>query len=83
MPDDTGFIDLIDRMRAGDDRAAAEVVRRYQPALRQAVRVRLTHPALRRCLDPLDVCQMVLASFFRRAAQGRYQLHRRPMERPV
>jgi RNA polymerase sigma-70 factor (ECF subfamily) len=75
MPDETGFIDLIDRLRVRDDRAAAEVVRRYQPALRQAVRVRLTDPALRRCLDPLDVCQMVLASFFRRAAQGRYELH--------
>jgi RNA polymerase sigma-70 factor (ECF subfamily) len=74
MPDDTGFLDLIDRLRARDDRAAAEVVRRFEAGLRQAVRVRLTHPALRRRLDPLDICQMVLASFFSRAARGRYEL---------
>jgi RNA polymerase sigma-70 factor (ECF subfamily) len=75
MPDNAAFIDLMERMRAGDEWAAAEVVRRYQPALRLAVRVRLTHPALRRRLDPLDVCQMVLATFFERAAQGRYALN--------
>jgi RNA polymerase sigma-70 factor (ECF subfamily) len=74
MPDDAAFVDLIGRLRAGDERAAAEVVRRFEPALRLAVRVRLSNPALRRRLDPQDICQMVLATFFTRAARGRYEL---------
>ena len=69
------FGDLIARVRQGDDQAAAELVRRYEPAIRRAVRFRLTDPRLRRTCDSLDVCQSVLASFFVRAASGQYDLH--------
>jgi RNA polymerase sigma-70 factor (ECF subfamily) len=74
VPQDQSFHELIRRVRAGDDAAAAEVVQRYGAALRRAVRARLTDPTLRRLLDSMDVCQSVLASFFVRAAAGQYAL---------
>jgi RNA polymerase sigma factor (sigma-70 family) len=68
------FDDLLRRIRAGDGDAAAELFRRYEPVLRREVRLRLTDPALYRVLDPEDVCQSVLKSFFVRAAAGQYDL---------
>lgn len=68
------FHDLIERVRQGDQRSAAELVRRYEPAIRRAVRFRLTDPTLRRTLDSMDVCQSVLLSFFVGVASGQYQL---------
>jgi RNA polymerase sigma-70 factor (ECF subfamily) len=74
VPDDSLFSDFLRRVRAGDASAAEELVRRYASAVRVAVRVRLTDPALRREFDSVDVCQSVLASFFARAAAGQYDL---------
>jgi RNA polymerase sigma-70 factor (ECF subfamily) len=74
MGEDT-FGELIRRVRAGDDRAAAELVREYEPAIRRAVRLRLRDPRLRRRLDTLDVCQSVLGSFFCHAALGEFELN--------
>ncbi|MGL4552036.1 MAG: RNA polymerase sigma factor [Gemmataceae bacterium] len=71
---DEPFLELIGRVRRGDGAAAAELVRRYEPAIRRAVRFRLTDPRLRRTCDSMDVCQSVLASFFVRAASGQYDL---------
>jgi RNA polymerase sigma-70 factor (ECF subfamily) len=68
------FAGLIRRVRAGDPAAAEELVRRYEPAVRRAVRFRLTDDRLGRLLDSVDVCQSVLASFFVRAALGQYEL---------
>jgi RNA polymerase sigma-70 factor (ECF subfamily) len=65
---------LIRRIRAGDQEAAAELVRRYEPAIRRVVRVHLRDPRLRRVLDSMDVCQSVLATFFVRANLGQYEL---------
>lgn len=69
-----GFRDLIGRVRRGDEGAAAELVRRYEPAVRRAARVRLVDTRLNRMLDSMDVCQSVMASFFVRAAMGQYEL---------
>ena len=75
MSEGASFGELISRVRAGDALAAAEVVRRYEPALRRAVRARLRRdPRLCRLLDSVDVSQSVLASFFVRAALGQYDL---------
>jgi RNA polymerase sigma-70 factor (ECF subfamily) len=74
MPDEPSFRDLILRVRGGDERAAAELVHRYEPAIRRAVRFRLTDPRLRRTCDSMDVAQSVLLSFFVRAASGQYDL---------
>jgi RNA polymerase sigma-70 factor (ECF subfamily) len=74
MADDLTFRDLIVRVRQGDQHAAAELVRRYEPAIRRAVRFRLTDPRLRRTCDSMDVCQSVLMSFFVRVGSGQYDL---------
>jgi hypothetical protein len=71
-----GFLTLIRRVRAGDHTAAAELVKRYLPAVRRVIRLQLRDSPLRRVLDSMDVCQGVLASFFIRAASGQYELDR-------
>jgi RNA polymerase sigma factor (sigma-70 family) len=70
------FADLIRQVRAGDDLAAEELVRRYEPEIRLEVRgwLRLRHPKLRRAFDSMDICQAVLASFFVRAAVGEFEI---------
>jgi DNA-directed RNA polymerase specialized sigma24 family protein len=74
MSDDTSFADFLRRIRAGDQQAAAELVRRYEPAIRLEVRMRLSDPRLGRLFDSMDVCQSVLKSFFVRTAAGQYDL---------
>lgn len=69
-----GFADLIRRVRSGEAQAAAEVVDRYESAIRRVVRVHLRDPRLRRVLDSVDICQSVLATFFVRANLGQYEL---------
>jgi RNA polymerase sigma-70 factor (ECF subfamily) len=69
-----GFAELVRRVRAGDEAAAVELVRRYEPAVRRAVRFQMRDRRLRRHFDSLDVCQSVLGSFFVRAASGQYDL---------
>jgi RNA polymerase sigma-70 factor (ECF subfamily) len=68
------FQALLNRVRAGDPQAATELVRRYEPAIRRAARVRLLDTRLNRLLDSMDICQSVMASFFVRAALGQYEL---------
>jgi RNA polymerase sigma-70 factor (ECF subfamily) len=75
MADTEEFADFVRRLRAGDAEAAAALVRRYEPAIRLEVRLRLRDPRLRRLFDSTDVCQSVLATFFVRAAAGEYDLH--------
>jgi RNA polymerase sigma-70 factor (ECF subfamily) len=74
MSADPADADLLHRLRGGDAAAAAEFVRRYEPEVRRAARVRLTDPRLRRVLDSTDVCQSVLGAFFVRAAAGQFDL---------
>ena len=76
MPDADSFQALIGRVRAGEEEAAAELVRRYEPAIRRAVRVQIRDRPLRRHFDSMDICQSVLGSFFVRAASGQYELGR-------
>src|SRR5438309_10206244 len=76
MPEDRTFHDLIRRVRAGDQEAAAELVRSYEPAIRRAARVRLVDPRLQRLFDSMDISQSVFASFFVRAALGQYELEK-------
>jgi RNA polymerase sigma factor (sigma-70 family) len=68
------FQDLIERVRAGDQQAAAELVRRYEPAIRRVVRFRLADSRLTRLLGSMDICQSVMASFFIRTAAGHYDI---------
>jgi RNA polymerase sigma-70 factor (ECF subfamily) len=68
------FADLVRRLRAGDEEAAAELVRGYESTVRRVVRLRLRDPRLRRVFDSMDVCQSVLGSFLLRTAAGQYDL---------
>jgi RNA polymerase sigma factor (sigma-70 family) len=74
MCDDQEFGDAIRRVRAGDETAAAELVRKYEPLIRREVRLHLEDARLRRVFDSMDVVQSVLASFFVRTAAGEYDL---------
>jgi RNA polymerase sigma factor (sigma-70 family) len=66
--------DFVRRIRAGDEQAAADLVRQCEPLVRREIRLRLTDPRLCRALDSMDICQSVMASFFVQAACGRYEL---------
>src|SRR5262245_58420574 len=68
------FPDFVRRIRAGDQQAAAELVRRYERLIRIEVRRHLHDPSLNPYFDSLDICQSVLASFFVRAAAGQFDL---------
>jgi DNA-directed RNA polymerase specialized sigma24 family protein len=61
---------LLSKVRQGDDAAAAEIVRLYEPEVRRFIRFRLSSPSLRRMIDSLDICQSVLANFFVRITNG-------------
>jgi RNA polymerase sigma-70 factor (ECF subfamily) len=71
---DERFGEFVRRIRAGDQQAAADLVRQYEPLIRREIRLGLTEPSLRRALDSMDICQSVMASFFVQAACGRYYL---------
>lgn len=76
MPENESFPDFIRRLRAGDEQAATELVKRYERVIRCEARLRLTDPRLGRLLDSVDISQSVLASFFVRATAGEYDLSR-------
>ncbi len=74
MDQELSFGELLHRVRLGETAAAEALVRRYESAIRIAVRTRLLDPALRQHFDSVDICQSVLASFFLRAATGQFDL---------
>jgi RNA polymerase sigma factor (sigma-70 family) len=76
MGDQHSFLDFVRRIRAGDEEAARELVRQFEPVIRLEVRRRFTDPSLYRLFDSMDICQSVLASFFVRAAAGQYDLNK-------
>lgn len=75
LPEDQ-FVNLMARTRAGDEAAARELVRLYEPEIRRAARVRLTDPRLRRVVDSMDICQSVFGRFFKSAAGGTFELEK-------
>jgi RNA polymerase sigma factor (sigma-70 family) len=74
MAEPDPFHDLIQRVRSGDQQAAAELVRRYEPAIRRAIRIRIVDHRLQALFDSMDICQSVLGSFFVRVVLGEYEL---------
>jgi RNA polymerase sigma factor (sigma-70 family) len=73
--DEKSFAELMRAVRAGDEDAARELVRHYEPAIRKAVRTPLRRYRLNRFLDAADISQIVLASFFHQVVAGRFELH--------
>jgi RNA polymerase sigma factor (sigma-70 family) len=74
MLEPMAFSHFVSRLRAGDEQAAAELVRRYEPLIRREVRMHLEDQHLCRLFDSLDISQAVLLSFFVRSAAGQYDL---------
>ncbi|QEH35755.1 hypothetical protein OJF2_43120 [Aquisphaera giovannonii] len=70
------YAGFIRRIRLGDEQAAEELIRRYEPEIRLEIRImlRLRDSRLRRVFDSMDICQSVMASFFVRAAVGEFDL---------
>lgn len=74
MNQPSSFQSFIARLRAGDQEAAASLVRSYEPEIRRAIRLRLTDPMLRAAFDSADVCQSILGRFFAKVENGHFQL---------
>jgi RNA polymerase sigma factor (sigma-70 family) len=73
MSEEQTFLDLMRRVRAGDQAACAELVREYGPHIRRAARLRLPARLAAVC-DGSDVCQAVFGGFFVRVGLGQYDL---------
>jgi RNA polymerase sigma-70 factor (ECF subfamily) len=73
MSQDAAFAEVMDRLRAGDQAAASEVFRRFASRLIGLARTHLDH-RLRTKVDPEDVMQSALKSFFVRHAGGQFDL---------
>ncbi len=74
LPQSTSFAGFLNRVRAGDELAAVELVARFEPALRLEIKLRMGDPRLRRLLEPADISQSVLRSFFARAGAGQFDV---------
>jgi RNA polymerase sigma-70 factor (ECF subfamily) len=70
---DPAFEALMDRLRRGDQDAAAEVFRRFARRLIGLAERRLS-AQVRAKVDAEDILQSVFQSFFRRQAAGQYEL---------
>jgi RNA polymerase sigma-70 factor (ECF subfamily) len=68
------FTEFMRRVLSGDREAAADLVKRYERAIRLEARTKGVDPRLGRLFDSVDICQSVLASFFEGAAAGRNEL---------
>ncbi len=75
-PPNNSFLTFLERVRGGDQFAAEELVRMYEPEIRREVRLRLRDSRLRRDFDSMDICQSVMASFFVRASLGQFELQK-------
>jgi len=75
MPSEIDFSDFLHRIRNGDEDAASELIRRYEPVIRREIRMRLHDPNLYRVMDSMDICQSVMKSFFVRVACGQFDLN--------
>jgi RNA polymerase sigma-70 factor (ECF subfamily) len=58
----------------GDQDAAAEIVRQFEPLILREIRLRLEDSRLRQECDTMDVSQSVLKSFFARAVAGEFSM---------
>src|SRR5438067_1701243 len=74
MSTDDSFTEIMNRLRAGDESAAAQVCRRFTNRLIGLARVHLDS-RIRQKVDPEDVLQSVYKSFFLRHAQGQFDFH--------
>jgi RNA polymerase sigma-70 factor (ECF subfamily) len=73
MTDEENFAQLMARLRAGDEVAAAEVFNRFAHRLIALARTQL-EDRIRQKEDPEDIVQSAFRSFFRRDREGQFQI---------
>jgi RNA polymerase sigma-70 factor (ECF subfamily) len=73
MSSDQSFDDLMARLRAGDEDAAAEIHSRFVEPLCKQVQRRL-YGSIRQKVDDEDIVQSVFKTFFRRNGAGEFEL---------
>jgi RNA polymerase sigma factor (sigma-70 family) len=73
MPEPPGDQSLLHQWRAGDQKAAREIVERYVDRLLDLARRRLSQRLARR-VDPEDIVQSVFRTFFGRARAGQFHV---------
>jgi RNA polymerase sigma-70 factor (ECF subfamily) len=73
VPGSASFVELVTRLRQGDEEAAAQVFELYARRLIGLARSQLSNQ-LRPKLDPEDVAQSALKSFFRGVSDGKVSL---------
>jgi RNA polymerase sigma-70 factor (ECF subfamily) len=76
MSEESSFANLMVRLRAGDQSAASAIWEQYQSRLVALARSRLDE-RMRRKEDAEDMVQSVFRSFFRRAAEGQFDVENR------
>ena len=64
MDSENSLSELLAQVRAGNQDAATKLVSRYEPLVRNSIRVRLRDERLRRLFDSMDLCQSVMGDFF-------------------
>ncbi|MBS0209049.1 MAG: sigma-70 family RNA polymerase sigma factor [Planctomycetes bacterium] len=75
MATNAEFVELIARVRRGDQQATAELVRMYEPEVRRFINARHTDERIRPSFGASDVYQNVMMSFFVRVALGEYEIN--------
>jgi RNA polymerase sigma-70 factor (ECF subfamily) len=73
MTQDLSFVEMMSRLKSGDEAAARRIFEEYTERLIALARGRLGE-RLRQKVDPEDVLQSVYKSFFRRHARGQFHL---------
>jgi RNA polymerase sigma factor (sigma-70 family) len=68
------FSDFLLRVRAGDQVAAAQLVKQYQPLICRVIQKRLQQSGLSRICYSMDISQSVLGNFFARISHGGFEL---------
>jgi len=74
VSEDKVFRNLLQRVRAGERAAAAELVRQYEPEIRRFIRLRLNGSRLQRAFDSGDIFQSVFLNFYVRVMGGEFDL---------
>lgn len=68
------FTELIDRVNSGDEQAASQLVKEFEPVVRRELRFRLRDSRARFELESMDISQSVLGNLFVRLATREYDL---------
>jgi len=74
MDQGSSFTELIERVRSGDEHAASQLVKEFEPVVRRELRFRLRDSRARLELESMDISQSVLSNFFVRVATRQYDL---------